>query len=61
MKWYKKQLDQIKKAEAKENKLADAKLASVRTFGFGKTRDRERNFRDPVGASKKTRKKTDLP
>ncbi|OGH88141.1 MAG: hypothetical protein A3J93_00150 [Candidatus Magasanikbacteria bacterium RIFOXYC2_FULL_42_28] len=62
MKWYKKQLDQIKKsAKAKEDKTDEAKPASGRGFDAKKLRATPRNFRDPVGASKRTRKKTDLP
>lgn len=61
MKWYKKQLDQIKKSEDKKNKSAGEKPASAISFNFHKTRAGYQNFHDPVAASKRTRKKTDLP
>lgn len=61
MKWYKKQLDQIKKAAGKEDKPAVVKSTSGNSFGFNKTRGGQKIFHDPVAASKRTRKKTDLP
>ncbi|OGH91567.1 MAG: hypothetical protein A2534_04490 [Candidatus Magasanikbacteria bacterium RIFOXYD2_FULL_39_9] len=64
MKWYKKQLDQLK-ASKPELFNSDKEVGVKKSSGYAMDERKKwvnkKKFPDPVAASKLTRKKTDLP
>ena len=63
MKWYKKQMDQLKKTKAESSKSDDVttnQKTPGHSFDLKKTGASKRNYPSPVAASKLQRPKTDV-